>query len=322
MEKTGNKIKLGALVLTGTVLLIISLYVIGSKQNLFNRTIAVYAKFNNVNGLLPGNNIRYAGIAIGTVKNVSILDDTTVVVKMIIREDATRYIRKNSVAEIGSDGLMGNKLINIASGSGASADAVQTGDTIYARQPLATDDMMRTLSSTNDNVMFITQDLRKMVKKVNESNAIWDLLADSMAAENVRRTLKNLETASSMAGQMSYDAEMILSDLRQGNGMAGRILTDDTMADNLSIMVQNLRAASDTARIALDNMSQFMQDLNMTPGPLGVLARDTGMANDMKGMIGNLNRSTSLLNENLEAMRSNFLFRKYFKKKAKEEKMK
>lgn len=322
MEKTGNKIKLGALVLTGTVLLIITLYLIGSKQNLFNRTIAVYVKFNNVNGLLPGNNIRYAGIAIGTVKNVHILDDSTVVVKMIIREDATRYIRKNSVAEIGSDGLMGNKLINIASGSGQAAETVQEGDTIYARQPLATDDMMRTLSSTNDNVMVITQDLRKIVKKVNESNAIWDLLADSMAAENVRRTLRNLETASSMAGQMSYDAEMILSDLRQGNGMAGRILTDDTMANNLSVMVENLRAASDTARIALDNMSQFMKDLNLTPGPLGVLARDTVMANDMKGMIANLNRSTSLLNENLEAMRSNFLFRKYFKKKAREEKAK
>jgi phospholipid/cholesterol/gamma-HCH transport system substrate-binding protein len=65
-----------------------------------------------------------------------------------------------------------------------------------------------------------------------------------------------------------------------------------------------------------------MKDLNLTPGPLGVLARDTVMANDMKGMIANLNRSTSLLNENLEAMRSNFLFRKYFKKKAREEKAK
>lgn len=318
MEKTSNKIKLGLLVLAGTILLIVTLYLVGSKQNLFSRTIPVYVRFNNVNGLLPGNNVRFAGIAIGTVQDVFISDDSTVVVKMVIRQDATRYIRKNSFAEIGSDGLMGNRLINISSASIAPSNAVEPGDTILARQPLATDDMMRTLSSTNDNVLVITSDLRKVVKRVNESTAIWDLLADSMAAENVRRTLRNLETASSMAGQMSYDAEMILTDLRKGNGMAGKILTDDTMATDLSVLVENLRLASDTARIAIDNMSQFMRDLNMTPGPLGVLARDTVMAQDIKSMISNLDKSTSLLNENLEAMRSNFLFKRFFKKKDKQ----
>lgn len=318
MEKTSNKIKLGLLVLAGTILLIVTLYLVGSKQNLFSRTIPVYVRFNNVNGLLPGNNVRFAGIAIGTVQDVFISDDSTVVVKMVIRQDATRYIRKNSFAEIGSDGLMGNRLINISSASIAPSNAVEPGDTLPARQPLATDDMMRTLSSTNDNVLVITSDLRKVVKRVNESTAIWDLLADSMAAENVRRTLRNLETASSMAGQMSYDAEMILTDLRKGNGMAGKILTDDTMATDLSVLVENLRLASDTARIAIDNMSQFMRDLNMTPGPLGVLARDTVMAQDIKSMISNLDKSTSLLNENLEAMRSNFLFKRFFKKKDKQ----
>ncbi|MBL0096546.1 MAG: MCE family protein [Bacteroidetes bacterium] len=114
MEKASSKIKLGIFVLTGTILLIISLYLIGTKQNLFNKTFSVYVKFHNVGGLIAGNNVRFAGIAIGTVKDVEIVNDTIVLVEMVIRQDAMRFIRKASMAEIGSDGLMGNRLINLS----------------------------------------------------------------------------------------------------------------------------------------------------------------------------------------------------------------
>ena len=114
MEKAANKVKLGIFVLTGTILLIVSLYLIGTKQNIFNKTLSIYVRFNNVNGLIAGNNVRFAGITIGTINEVTIESDTAVLVEMVIREDAMRYIRKKSIAEIGSDGLMGNKLINVS----------------------------------------------------------------------------------------------------------------------------------------------------------------------------------------------------------------
>ncbi len=313
-----NKVKLGIFVLTGTVLLIISLYLIGSKQNLFNKTISVFVKFNDVNGLIAGNNVRFAGIAIGTVKEVNISNDTTVVVELMIREDATKYVRKGSYAEIGSDGLLGNKLINISTPDPTSS-FVTSGDTILTISSVATDDMMRTLNTTNMNVLDITTDLKKMTRRINESKAIWDLLTDTTATNNIRVTLKNIETASIRAGSLTADAEQMLHDIQYGNGVAAKIISDDSTAINFELMMANLKAATDTAKLALHHMHEFMEDLNITPGPLGVLARDTVMAGDMKSIFHNLNQSTVLLNENLEAMRSNFLFKKYFKKKAKQD---
>lgn len=318
MEKASNKIKLGIFVLTGTILLIVSLYLIGTKQNLFNKTFSVYVKFNNVGGLIAGNNVRFAGIAIGTVKEVQILNDSVVLVQMVIREDAMRYIRKASLAEIGSDGLMGNRLINLSTPI-ADSPFIDPGDTIVSLTAVETDEMMRTLNTTNENVLVISSDLRKITRKIYDSNPMWDLLSDSMAAENIRRTLRNIESASSMAGQMTLDAENLLSEIREGNGMAGKILSDDSTAKDFEQTLANLKAATDTAKLALHHMHEFMKDLNITPGPLGVLARDTVMGADMKNIFKNLNQSSVLLNENLTALRSNFLFRKYFKKKARDE---
>jgi phospholipid/cholesterol/gamma-HCH transport system substrate-binding protein len=319
MEKTSQKIKLGLFVLTGTTLLIISLYLIGTKKNLFHKTISVYVRFNNVNGLITGNNVRFAGITIGTVKQITIESDTSVIVQMVIKEDARRYIRKNSLAEIGSDGLMGNKLINISTPAGITG-FVEERDTILSRSSVETDQMMRTLNTTNENVLEITNDLKKITRKIYESSPLWNMLADSMAAENIRRTLQNIESASTVAGRLTSEAEFLLSEIQSGRGMAGKVLADDSTARNFELTVENLKAATDTAKLALHHLHEFMEDLNITPGPLGVLARDTVMAGDMKVAFANLGTSTQLLNENLEAMRSNFLFKRYFKRKSKENK--
>jgi len=179
------------------------------------------------------------------------------------------------------------------------------------------DEMMLTLNITNENVLVISSDLREITKKRNESTPVWDLLSDSAALENIRRTLRNLETASTVAGRITTEAEHIIADINQGNGLAGKILTNETTARDFEEILANLKASSDTAKLALHHMHEFMEDLNITPGPLGVLARDTTMANDMKTGFENLNKSTELLNTNLKAMQSNFLFRKYFKKKQK-----
>lgn len=319
MEKAANTIKLGIFVMTGTVLLIISLYLIGSKQNIFNKTLSIYVHFNNVNGLITGNNVRFAGITIGTINKVTIENDTAVLVEMVIREDAMRYIRKKSIAEIGSDGLMGNKLINIST-LDANSPFVVENDTISSQGSVATDEMMRTLNTTNNNVLDITHDLKTITKRISESKPLWDLLSDTVPLENLRRTLLSIENASHSAVNLTKDAEEILNEIKRGQGMAGKILKDDSVAKNFEVTVENLKAATDTAKLALHHMHEFMEDLNITPGPLGVLARDTAMALDMKAIFSNLNLSTQLLNENLKAMQSNFLFRKYFRKKEKEEK--
>src|SRR5215218_2984302 len=109
MKRKTDYFKLGLFVTTGTVLLVIALYLLGSKRNLFSSNFSLYATFRSVDGLTKGNVVRLSGINIGTVDEVEILNDTTVIVKMVIETASQKFIRQNSVADIGSDGLMGNK---------------------------------------------------------------------------------------------------------------------------------------------------------------------------------------------------------------------
>src|SRR6476620_10821290 len=115
-KNTINYVKLGIFVTVGMVILVVSLYFIGSKKNLFGNKFSVYVNFKDINGLKKGNNVRYGGIDVGTIGNIVILNDTTIKVEMILDENMKAMIRKNSIAKIGTDGLMGDKLIEIGAG--------------------------------------------------------------------------------------------------------------------------------------------------------------------------------------------------------------
>jgi phospholipid/cholesterol/gamma-HCH transport system substrate-binding protein len=77
------------------------MYFIGAKQSLFSSTIKVTAAFHTVDGLMPGNNVRFAGIDVGTVEKVDIQSDSSVLVTMLIEEGSVNYIYKNAIASIG-----------------------------------------------------------------------------------------------------------------------------------------------------------------------------------------------------------------------------
>jgi phospholipid/cholesterol/gamma-HCH transport system substrate-binding protein len=116
-NEMSQNIRLGLFVLVGMVLLIVGLYFIGSNRNMFSKTFTLYATFKDVNGLREGNNVRYAGIDIGTIDAIDIVNDTTIRVTMLLKQDLQKVIRKNSLTNIGTDGLMGDKLMNIEPGT-------------------------------------------------------------------------------------------------------------------------------------------------------------------------------------------------------------
>src|SRR5688572_4506543 len=140
-NKTVNTIKLGAFVLSGLLFLILMLYMIGKNRNLFGPSFIVKAQFENVQGLVPGNNVRFSGIQIGTVKKINIINDTVIEVVMLVDDEMQQIIRNNAIVTIGSDGLMGNKVINI-SPAGSPAPFVTKGEILSSRKALNTEDML------------------------------------------------------------------------------------------------------------------------------------------------------------------------------------
>ena len=81
------KIRLGLFVAGGLTLFVLAIFVIGKQKNLFNPVFKLTSTFYNVSGLQVGNNIRFSGINVGTVDNISIINDSTVKVDMLIKKD-------------------------------------------------------------------------------------------------------------------------------------------------------------------------------------------------------------------------------------------
>lgn len=305
--------------LTGLFLLVGALYFIGDRQNLFGDTIQLNAEFEEVNGLMKGNNVRYAGINIGTVTSVSIVNDSLVMVEMIVESSAMEYIKTNALASIGSDGLMGNKLVNISSSKG-DARLIKEGDVIKSVTPLDTDEIMRTLSRTNDDMSIIAQNLKSITQKIEDENMVWNLLSDSALALNIKNTVRNVDYTSVELTNISRTFSQVAKDVQDGKGTVGKLLKDTSFIERVDNALLGIQNVSDSLNRLTGNISDITDDIKAGKGAAGRILKDEQFDKDLTETMENMKKASKALEEDLEALKHSIFFRKYFKKKAKEEK--
>lgn len=320
-QETSKNIRVGAFVLVGTVLLIFTLYLIGAKQNLFGSTFELKSQFKNVNGLMPGNNVRFTGIDIGTVKTVEIINDSTVDVTMVIEDKVQAFIKKNATAMVGTDGLMGNKLINISSSNEAS-ESVEDGDFLVSKSPLGTDDMMRTLNITNENVKDITIDLKNIVHRLNSPNTLWSILMDTIVADNVKQAIVNIKVTGERSAIITGDLSRIVKHIKDGKGTIGALIADTTMAVKLNQSIVNIKLITDSLALVTGDIHYITAKIKKGEGGIGTVLMDTTFVNNLNATMKNVKSGTKNFDENMEALKHNILLRNYFKKKEKEAKKK
>jgi phospholipid/cholesterol/gamma-HCH transport system substrate-binding protein len=192
---TGNKMKLGIFVSIGIALFIVGIYFIGQKQQLFSRTFHISCIFKDINGLSAGNNVRFSGINVGIIEDIQQITDTTVKVEMQIDEHIRKFIKKNAKAIIGSDGLMGNKILIITPGTSGKKQ-IADNDVIETAQQVTIDDILAKLKVTSENAADITDDLSVIMQNMREGKGtIGKLMMDSVLAENVGAALVNIKQA-------------------------------------------------------------------------------------------------------------------------------
>jgi phospholipid/cholesterol/gamma-HCH transport system substrate-binding protein len=315
MEISKN-IKVGVFVLTGTGLLIVALYLIGAKQNFFGSTFEIQAKFKTINGLMPGNNVRFTGIDVGTVKEVEIINDSTVNVVMVIEDKVQQFIKKNAIANVGTDGLMGNKLINITS-SDENAKSVEDGDTIISVNPIGTDAMMRTLEVSNQNIKDITGDIKMIASRLNKPNTLWSILMDTTISENLKQAIININTTSERASVIAGDLKSIVKGVQSGKGTAGKLLTDTLFAHRINQTMINIQSISDSVSTIANNFKMISEKINNGKGAVGTLLNDTSLTNNLNQSLLNLKYGTNGFNENMEALKVSWPFKKYYKNQKK-----
>ncbi len=192
-KEISKKIRLGIFVTLGIAAFILAIYFIGERQQLFRKSFHLSGVFNDVGGLQAGGNVRFSGINVGTIDGISIVSDSSVRVDILISESTRKFIKKDAVARIGSDGLMGNKILIISPGTGGKK-VIEDNDIISTIQPINMDDILVSLKTTIDNTSNITKDLSKITNNIQSGKGtIGRLFMDQTVAQNFDSSIVNLK---------------------------------------------------------------------------------------------------------------------------------
>ena len=194
-KNQGFKIRLGLFIVVGITLFLLAIFIIGKQKNLFDPVFKLTAKFENVSGLQVGSAIRFSGINVGTVDNIEIINDSMVKVDMLLKKEVQKFIRSDSKAGIGSEGIIGDKLIVISQGNPKSALA-KDGQLILSQEPIETDAIMRSLETTVGNASVATSEIGEILQKINRGDGtLGRLIQDKSMANNLDKTLVNLKNS-------------------------------------------------------------------------------------------------------------------------------
>ncbi len=316
-KQTINNVKLGIFVLSGALFLILTLYMIGKNRSFFGSNYYLKAHFKNINGLTEGNNVRFSGIQVGTVKNIDILNDTLIEVTLSIKENMNKFIRFDDYAMIGGEGLMGNKVINIEPAS-TGGRLAKEGDVLRTKTSVNMDEMLSVLEKTNQDIASISSGLKQTVININSSSALWELLNDKTIPVNIRNSLENVLSTTKNIQTSSEDLDKIMQGISKGKGSIGNLLKDTTLAFQLNSAAKEINATAKNANQVTKDLQKLVtdinNDLNKGKGPVNGLLNDAEMTRNISESLENIKKGTDAFSENMEALKHNFFFRGYFKK--------
>ncbi|QDH81011.1 MCE family protein [Echinicola soli] len=309
----------GIFVLVGIIIAVVGILTLGAQQKVFVKSVGLKAVFDDVQGLQPGNNVWFSGVKIGTVTSIKFYGNSQVEISMNVDAASKDYIRKDSKATISSDGLIGNKIIVIYGGT-TQAPAIENGDRLQAVMPLDTDNMMETLQENNQNLVSITNDLKVLTGKIaNGEGIIGAVLTDSLLAANFKNTVASLERTAANSSRISRDLGDFTANLDREGTILYELSHDTTVYSSLKKTAYELENTSMTATEAAINFKDASEKLNSNDNAMGMLLNDEEFADYIKTTIKNTETTTTLLNENLEALKYAWIMRKAHKRKEKAE---
>lgn len=194
-KDAGSNWKLGMFVIIGLILFVFSVYFVGKQQNMFGSTFQLKSRFKTVSGLKVGNNVRFSGINVGTVSQIELATDTSVVVILVIQKEVQKFIKTDAMASIGSDGLMGDKVLTISPGT-SSNQIIKEDAFIVSKKPLEMDDLMKSVKKSVDNIEVITGQLAQFTYKMNNGKgALSKLMNDEGLAVKLDASMSNLQSS-------------------------------------------------------------------------------------------------------------------------------
>lgn len=288
------KVRLGLFIAGGTMLFFLAIFLIGKEKNLFNPVFKLTSAFKNISGLQVGNNIRFSGIIVGTVDNIRIINDSTVMVDMSIKKNVNQFIKSDCMVTIGSEGLIGDKLLIITQGS-VDAPLAKNGQQLASKEPVELDAIIGNLQVTAVIAQSISKQIEKLMSNINSRNGTFGrLIQDSSVAYNLDQTLISLKNSSKW------------------------------LDENINLATKNLLASLQVSAANTETgskqLAEIMLKINSGNGTLGRLINDTTIIQNLEQIMVNIKKGSESLDEDMNALKENILLRGYFKKKESETK--
>jgi phospholipid/cholesterol/gamma-HCH transport system substrate-binding protein len=228
-KERAQKLKVGAFVIVALVAFLGLIYALGARARLFERHLVVHAEFTEVGGLAEGATVRLAGVQIGRVTDVRLPGQPGGKVRVdltIARRYADR-VRKDSVARIDTQGLLGDKIVEITVGT-AQAPAVQAGEVLASHDPTDIGRVLTQGADTVKSVAALAQSLQEMSQQFAQSKIIDDA---SALVTNTRRIVdragRDISDVTGGARQVTDRLGRIVDRIETGPGLAHSLLYDE-----------------------------------------------------------------------------------------------
>lgn len=325
MKDQSNKraVIVGIFVFAGMIIFATGILVLGGQKKSFMSSLQVVAMFQDIGGLAKGDNVWYSGVKVGTIKSITFTGPHSIAVRMDIEKKSREFIHKDVRAKVSSDGLVGNKIIALAGGT-PEVPAVEDGDTIIVETAISTDEIMSTLQVNNKSLVEITGNLKEITKNIrNGQGTLGRLIADDAAYTSLEGTLATLQKTAANTQRLTEGLADYTARLQNKGTLANDLVTDTIVFAKLRSTVTQLESVAqgvDSVMLNLKDASAGInENLRSSNTPAGVILNDEQTGTSLKHTIGNLETSSQKLDENLEALKHNFLFRGYFRRKAKAE---
>jgi phospholipid/cholesterol/gamma-HCH transport system substrate-binding protein len=283
---------------------------IGNLNDTFAYKDSVSVILDEVNGLKRGDNIWFNGVKVGKVAAVGFSDGSHVTVRMRIDRDAMPFVHADALAKIGSDGLIGNRIVVLYGGS-PSAPTLRDGDVLAAGKAVSSEEIMTMLQKNNANLLAITDNLKGITQRlVAGDGTIGKLLVDDALAAHLDQVVTHLDTASSDAQSLAASLSSFATKLDTPGTLFHDLVNDKTTYAALGRSVGSIQHAGERASSLVEGLESGVSDPDT---PIGTLAHDTQAGSDLKKTLENLKQGSALMNEDLDALKHNFLFRGYFR---------
>lgn len=317
MKNSINKraVIVGIFVFIGLIFLVLGILLIGNMSETFKRKIVVVSLFDDVAGLHVGNNVWFSGVKVGSISHLQFYSESKVKVDMKIEVKSVPFIRQDAFVKLGSDGLIGNKILIIYGGTPESPP-IEVGDTLRVQKTISSEDMINTLQENNKNLLVITTDFKVISQKIaNGEGTVGKLLNDESVYNHLDAATLSLQNTATQAQKLISSLTIFSEGLNKRGTLAHELTTDTIVFNSLQLSVIRIQQMADTANIVIRNIKEASSNPKTS---VGLMLHDKETAALLKQTIKNMESSSQKLDEDLEAAQHNFLLRGFFKKQEKE----